>query len=111
MKLEILYGRDKEFREDFDTLPFIQFPPHWFVKVIGPFGGASIRFLVNLKADIKNSVSVYADLHERLGHFGGDPHWEIYPDIDDNNSRIPIADTDELIKQIEMSLKKMNEDR
>ena len=105
MKLDILYGRDDEFREDMESIPFIKFPPHWYIKPIGPFCGASVRFLVTLDPNKKECISVYADLYDRLGFFGV-PHWEIYPDDEGNNSRFKLNDTAYLISAIEKALLK-----
>lgn len=104
---KIIYGRDKEFREDFETIPFIKFPAKWYVKPVGPFGGATARFLVTLNPDSKKIVSIYADFHERLG-FYGEPHWEVYPDETGDNSRCAISDTKTLIKLIKSGLKHLD---
>jgi len=104
-ELITIYGRDEEFRRDLKALPFLKFPSHWYVQIIGPFAGAAIRFRVSLHPDGKDDVSIYADFHERLGFFGM-PHWELYPDVEDNNARFALAEVNELFDAIEKSLKK-----
>jgi len=107
------YARDEEFRKDLEHLPYIQFPSEWLVKVIGPFAGASVRFLV--KKDIKQdwSISVYADLHESLGFYDG-PYWEIYPFEFDGYQdvyRCPLKDTEKLILKINEALENHKESK
>lgn len=86
-----------EWKKWTDEIPFIKFPKDWEVKIIPPFAGAVVRFLVNTPK--RKRISVYLDCYENLGYFGG-PHWEVYPDKDDNNARFAMSDTEGLLKCI-----------
>ena len=94
-----LYEWDKWCKE----IPRLKFKPSWEVQIIPPFAGAVVRFVV-YKSD--KFVSVYLDCYDNLGHFSA-PHWEIYPDRDDNNLRFEMNDTENLIKAINTSFNKM----
>ena len=50
-----------------DLIPAIKFSPEWEVKVIPPFGGAIVRFLVICKG---KTASVYLDCYDRIGYCG-----------------------------------------
>jgi hypothetical protein len=80
---------DLKWREIARTMPFFTVPEGYQIAVIPPFAGAEARFRV--KRPDGEEISVYADFYNSLGYFGG-PHWEVYPDKDDNNSRVPIDD-------------------
>jgi len=95
------YGKDEYYREWAKKIPAIQFPPSWQVQLLGPFGGAMVRFYVN------NKISVYLDCNESLGYFG-QPYWEIYP-YDGDTLRIPMDDIEGLIKGIKQALKEYDE--
>lgn len=84
-------------------IPVIKFPPHWKVRIVPPFMGAMIRFNVSTD-NTKEEISVYLDCHDILGCFG-EPYWEVYP-FNDDVGRTAMANTDELIKMVEMSLSK-----
>ncbi len=83
-------------------IPYINFPKSWCIKIIPPFGGAIIRFLVSKSPDEKG-VSVYLDGYSLLGAWD-EPYWEIYPYKEDV-FRCKMNDTDELIKAISTSLR------
>ena len=51
-------------------IPYINFPERFEVKIIPPFTGAVIRFLVRDKEYPSASVSVYLDCYEILGIYG-----------------------------------------
>lgn len=91
-----------EYRKWCDEIPFLNFNKEWSVKVIPPFAGAIVRFVVKKKRG-KKQVSVYMDAYDRLGIFG-EPHWEIYPDAEGNNTRFKLNDTKNLLKAIKKSL-------
>lgn len=59
-----------------DTIPFINFPSEWRIKIIPPFNGAVVRFLVSNPNG--SHLSVYLDCEDALG-FMGAPYWELYP--------------------------------
>jgi hypothetical protein len=81
-------------------IPDIKFPSDWKVKIIPPFGGAVIRFLVSKGS---KTVSVYLDCYGELGAMDK-PYWEIYPDKDGYNSRFYINEVDEFMQEIKNSL-------
>lgn len=83
-------------------MPKLKFYFDWEITIIPPFAGAVARFIVN-KDNAR--VSVYCDWYERLGSFG-EPHWEIYPDANDDNATFSLNDTDELMRAIADSLEK-----
>lgn len=118
MKMEIfekLMVSSSVYREiDTDQIPFIPFKPDWKVKIIPPFGGATMRFLVE-RGDKK--ISVYCDHFGILGlYFDPDgnevPYWEMYPrtylDADGSEHgdvmRFAMKDVDKLVDHIEREL-------
>lgn len=82
------------------VIPPIQFPAHWIIKLMMPFGGACARFMASL--DNENWISVYFDAFDRLG-FVGRPYWEIYP-IEGDIERFIVGEEDQLLKKIEKVL-------
>ena len=92
-----------ERREEWDKwrveIPALQFPPDWKVKIIPPFAGAIVRFVVEKG---EKSVSVYLDCYDKLGCFGA-PYWELYP-YGDDVCRVAMAESTELIQRIQESL-------
>lgn len=97
--------RDEKWAEIINLMPKLKFKNEWDVTIIPPFNGVVARFLVYYG---KGSVSVYCDWYEKLGFFGG-PHWEIYPDTDEENWRCALNETTKLMAAIEASLNKQNE--
>jgi hypothetical protein len=89
-------------REYAEQIPFISFPSDLKVKIIPPFGGAVVRFLV---AKGENEVSVYLDCESNLVTYGAynKPYWEIYP-YQGDTFRCAIDEVDVLIKHIEKAL-------
>jgi hypothetical protein len=81
-------------------IPFIKFPKDWEVKMIPPFGGAIVRFVVKRG---ENFVSVYLDCYDRLGCYGK-PYWEIYPCKPDTY-RCDMNDIEDLLDAIDYGLK------
>ena len=92
-----------------NVIPFAKFKEDWFVKILFPFGGAMIRFLVKKKID-GESVSVYLDCNNFLGSISNDhtpqPYWEIYPH-DGDTLRVPMEDVDVLVRGIEEALNQL----
>lgn len=84
-------------RDSIDSIPYLSFPSEWQIKVIPPFSGAMVRFMVKLPTGV--SKSVYADFHDALGAYGK-PYWEVYP-VDDDIGRCDISDTETLLQLIE----------
>ena len=89
------YDRRMETRERAREIPWLSFPDDWQIKIIPPFGGATIRFRVK-RGD--KEVSVYLDFDDHLGSVGK-PYWEIYPYADDTR-RYNLDDTDGLLSGI-----------
>lgn len=89
--------KEFEWRAWSQKIPFIPFPKGWEVQIIPPFCAAIVRFRVNTPK--RKGISVYLDGYEQLGHFG-EPHWEVYPDVEGNNSRFAMNDIDGLLKCI-----------
>jgi hypothetical protein len=77
-------------------IPDINFPSHWNVRLVAPYGGALVRFVVNGK------VSVYFDVDGSLSSMRV-PHWEVAV-LDDPDRSSPLrflaAETKELIEAI-----------
>ena len=104
-------------REWMKILPTFSFPANYVVKIIPPFAGAIIRFVVGLAENKDASVSVYLDGYNELGlwqtELTGDPYkdayWEIYPDVDGENARFAFDDTKALFDAIAKSLGAQNE--
>lgn len=89
-------------------IPWINFPPHWTVKVIPPFAGAVVRFLVRRdQTPPTEQVSVYLDCYNALGYMG-EPYWEVYP-VDDDTLRVPMGEVQELLAAIERGLDTLEE--
>ena len=78
-------------------IPVLNFPSDWNVKIIPPFSGAIVRFII-LNIEGEQIVSVYLDCYDMLGYFG-EPYWEIYP-YGDDVYRVAMNDTKELLEKI-----------
>ena len=79
-------------------IPFIKFESEWEVKVIPPFGGAVVRFVIQYN---NKRVSVYLDCYDSLG-LVGEPYWEIYPYYGDT-FRTGMNNVGELVAAIKES--------
>lgn len=90
----------QEYKKWEKLIPFIKFPADWEIKIIPPFGGAVLRFVVRRG---ENIVSVYLDCYDRLGSYG-EPYWEIYPCKPDTY-RCPMNEVDDLLEAIDYGLK------
>jgi len=106
--LNAIYGRDKEWREDIPQIPALFFKEDWSVRILPPFGGATVRFTVSTEALKKKDkwISVYLDMRNRLGHMDR-PYWEVYP-FKGDTERIYMEDVGELFRAIELGLEKLN---
>lgn len=82
-----------------NLIPSISFPSDWQIKVVPPFGGTMARFFVNKEGA---GTSVFLDVFSRLGA-NPEPYWEVYP-VEGDIERVPMEDTDKLLKVIEQSL-------
>ncbi len=67
-----------EYEKWITEIPVLAFAPYMRVRVIPPFGGAVVRFLVSHKDYPEASVSVYLDCYNLLAYMG-EPYWEVYP--------------------------------
>ena len=96
-------GEAFEWRKWMHAIPCIQFPAHWYVRIVPPFMGAMVRFQV-MKEPNGEWISVYLDCYDLLGCMGA-PYWEIYPNAQGDTERVLMDETDELIAAIERALK------
>lgn len=83
-------------------IPFLKFKSEWDVKVIPPFCGAVVRFLVKFN---DKEISVYLDCYNNLGAVGK-PYWEIYPYVNDDVYRCYMNETENLLHAIDITLNK-----
>lgn len=82
-------------------IPYIPFDADMCVKIIPPYMGAMVRFLVSRKGHT-SGVSVYLDCHRVLGI--SPPSWEIFP-VEGGAVRVDIQDVDGLLEKIRLGLK------
>lgn len=94
--------QEESWREWCDQIPYLNFPEEWKIKIIPPFSGALIRFVVKYK---EKTVSVYLDVYQALGI--AENYWEIYPYKDDTY-RCGIDETNKLISKINEELNREN---
>ena len=83
-----------------DEIPPLRFKEDWEVKIIPPFGGAIIRFLV---ANSRGWVSVYLDGYNMLGGVRGETYWEVFDGED--VERFKIGESEQMMARIEEMLK------
>lgn len=91
-----------------NEIPFIPIYKDWEIKVIPPFCGAVVRFLVREPGG--DDISVYLDCYDVLGCFGS-PYWEIYPAADGDVERYKMEDVDGLLDGLERALEKIGENK
>ena len=84
-----------------DKIPKLHFAEDWDIKIIPPYLGAMVRFVVTQK---DATVSVYLDCNQMLGYADGDPYWEIYPNYDGDTQRFSIEDSKGLLAAISDSI-------
>lgn len=87
-----------EWREWSEVIPYLQLDPRLELKVVPPFSGALIRFLVRNK-ETKEVVSIYLDGYNLLGYYEK-PYWEMYP-YENDVFRCGIQEIDLLVENIE----------
>ncbi len=92
----LMVEKDQNWREDIDTIPWLQFPSDWKVRVIPPFADAVVRFQVKLPSGKQKSI--YLDSRGSLGYYEG-PYWEVYP-VQGDVGRCGREDAEELMKMI-----------
>lgn len=102
----IINNQMKQLKNLINEIPFISFKPEWLVKVIPPFNGATIRFIVKYN---DAEISVYLDSDNNLGFHDGGPYWEVYP-LRGDVGRAGINDVDRLISMIDDALNYFYED-
>ena len=92
-------------RSTIDQIPELQFPSHWKVQLIPPYGGAMARFIVNQR------VSIYLDFHNALG-IVNQPYWKAYDTKGDTDiERFYLYETTELINYITNCLSNYPDDK
>ena len=102
--LSCLYDSNFESMKWTEELPYLQFPAHWQVKIVPPFAGATIRFLVKKETTPKfKRISIYFDGYQNLGH-AGKPYWEIYPNFEGTNERFLLGEEKKMLEYIEKGL-------
>lgn len=81
-------------------IPALYFKSSWAVRVIPPFGGAMVRFLVESG---EKSVSVYLDCYDELGCMG-EPYWEVCS-VGGDTARVLLDDAQGLLALIGAGLR------
>lgn len=94
------------------TLPWLNFPRNWKIKIIPPFAGVCIRFQVSTSITGDKYVSVFLDDSVRFGEekdANGVPsaYWEIYDFIDYKPSRCFINETSILLELISDAINRL----
>jgi len=105
-RLLLSYQLEKEFnwQKWIHEIPYISFPSEWSVKVIPPYNGSIIRFLVKLKTEPdSHRISVFLDCYDVQGSVGY-PYWKIYPDKEGCPLRIPMNNVDEFLTELNEAL-------
>jgi len=90
-----------EWRKWVREIPALGFPPEWKIRIIPPFLGALIRFVVVTEF---GEISVYLDAYDNLGCMGMKPYWEIYPGETGDPVRFMMNETVELIEGIKKAI-------
>ena len=102
--MDYIKRAEVEYSEEWEKwryeIPYIKFDKEWEIKVIPPFAGAIVRFIVR-SGD--SSISVYLDCYDKLGCFG-EPYWEMYPHKNGDVYRVRMNNVEELVNQIRESL-------
>lgn len=83
-------------------IPYIPIKNDWEIRMVPPFGGAIVRFVVRRKGEEQKEVSVYLDCYSRLGAWN-EPYWEIYPCKGDTY-RCRMKDIEDLVDAIDFAL-------
>lgn len=90
-----------KYRDWANRMPELEFDADWKVKIIPPFGGALVRFIVS-KND--KHVSVYFDAYSQLSWMEEDgkhiPYWECYPASNGDIERFLLGEEKELLQEI-----------
>lgn len=107
LELRLRLERFEKWREIGEQMPAIPMKAGWLVTVLPPYGGAAARFLVQKKQD-GPIVSVYFDAYERLGFFGSEAYFEIYPNVHGTEDRFGVNEIYEMVEAIDASLNLSN---
>lgn len=96
---------DKTFKyiEWAQEIPAFEIPQGYKIKVIPPFRGALVRFLV-IDSLTEKEISIYLDGYNLLGYYNG-AYWELYPNMAEDVSRYPINSIDKVIAEAVECLK------
>lgn len=85
-------------------LPFLPVKENWLIKPIANFAGSVSRLLITNKEQTR-TVSVYADVYDKLGYVGK-PYYEVYLFNEGHEpERFLINEVDKMIKSIDKILK------
>lgn len=87
-----------EYHKWFTCLPFIQWPPHYLIKVTPPFAAKVIRFRLKT-TDTPHELSIYLDGYNYSGCMPW-PHYEVYGGLGDDTSRCKWDDVEELLRLV-----------
>lgn len=101
--LHVQMSKEFEWEKWYKEIPFLTFPDHLEVKIIPPFTGAIVRFLVRDKKYHGAEVSIYLDCYSILGA-SSKPYWEVYP-YEGDVFRCGMNETEELVESIEHSIR------
>lgn len=96
--IRFMFEESQKWRQDMQTIPFIQFPAEWKIQIIPPFGDAVVRFRVLLPSGCEKSI--YLDSRDSLGYGGGKPYWEVYPATQGEPGRCGLNDISTLLELI-----------
>ncbi len=91
----------QEYQKWAQEIPFMRFPADWEIKIIPPFCGAIVRFVIR-RINEEKSISVYLDCYGTLGSLG-DPYWEIHP-YNGDTYKCYLNETGNLIDAIDYAL-------
>jgi len=113
-KIKILSRYEVESSEEWNkwgkAIPYLSFNQDHVVKVVPPYGGAIIRFIIThtlLEKKYKDEgiphISVYLDVFRRLAPIPT-PYWEIYPTTNGEALRFELYDTQKLMDAIDKAI-------
>lgn len=98
--------KEEKWNEWIPKIPFLNFPKSWKIKIIPPFHGALVRFIVQTnKMPNKSFVSIYLDVDQSLGLWNG-PYWEVHP-VDGDVIRCDMDNTEQLLENIKKAIRQL----
>lgn len=98
-----------EYRKWAKEIPWMNFPAHWKIKIVPPFGAAIVRFRVTTDKLKNNDISVYLDCYDKLAYMNR-PYWEAYS-IDGDTGRFFLDETDDLLAAIDGEIRRREENK